>query len=105
MLTINSIIYLFEMSNIICLRAVISGKVQGVGYRYSTKDKARSLELVGWVRNLADGRVEAMAEGERTQVNILMEWFKQGPPMAKVDRVEIDELSLGKYQDFTILRE
>lgn len=93
------------MSNIICLRAVISGKVQGVGFRYSTKDKARSLELVGWVRNLADGRVEAMVEGERTQVDIMMEWFKYGPPTAKVDRVEIDELSLGDFIDFTILRE
>lgn len=70
------------MSNVICLRAVISGKVQGVGYRYSTRDKARSLGLVGWVRNLADGRVEAMTEGERRQVDIMMEWFKQGPPAA-----------------------
>lgn len=91
------------MSNVICLRAVISGKVQGVGYRYSTRDKARSLGLVGWVRNLADGRVEAMTEGERRQVNIMMEWFKQGPPAAEVDGVEIDELSVGKFGEFEIL--
>lgn len=91
------------MSNVIRLRAVISGKVQGVGYRYSTRDKARSLGLVGWVRNLADGRVEAMTEGERRQVNIMMEWFKQGPPAAEVDGVEIDELPVGKFGEFEIL--
>lgn len=93
------------MPNIICLRAIISGKVQGVGYRYSTKAKACTLGLAGWVRNLADGRVEAMVEGERMQVDVLMEWFKNGPPTAEVDKVEIDELSLGEYRDFTILRE
>ncbi|QUY45195.1 acylphosphatase [Acaryochloris marina S15] len=85
------------------LRAVISGKVQGVGYRYSTRDKARSLGLVGWVRNLADGRVEAMTEGERRQVDIMMEWFKQGPPAAEVDGVEIDELPVGEFGEFEIL--
>ncbi|MGR3277647.1 acylphosphatase [Acaryochloris marina NIES-2412] len=91
------------MSNVICLRAVISGKVQGVGYRYSTRDKARSLGLVGWVRNLADGRVEAMTEGERRQVDIMMEWFKQGPPAAEVDGIEIDELPVGEFGEFEIL--
>jgi len=92
------------MSNIICLKAVISGKVQGVGYRYSTKNKAQSLGLVGWVRNLADGRVEAMAEGQRSQVDILMEWFKQGPPTAMVDNIDISEHPLGEFREFEILR-
>ncbi|ABW31318.1 acylphosphatase [Acaryochloris marina] len=92
------------MPNIICLKAVISGKVQGVGYRYSTRAKAQSLGLVGWVRNLPDGRVEAMAEGERTQVDKLIEWFKQGPPAAEVSKVDVDEESLGEFRAFEILR-
>lgn len=92
------------MSNVICLRAVISGQVQGVGYRYSTREQAQLLGLVGWVRNLADGRVEAMVEGERVQVNSMMEWFKEGPPTAEVVGIDIDEQPLGAFRAFEIRR-
>jgi acylphosphatase len=68
----------------------VSGRVQGVGYRFSAIDEARRLGLRGWVRNLPDGRVEAEAEGERTQVEALVAWCRLGPPAAQVDDVEVE---------------
>lgn len=70
--------------------AYVSGRVQGVGFRFSTVDEARRLGLRGWVRNLADGRVELEAEGERSQVEALLAWCRRGPPAAAVDDVEIE---------------
>jgi acylphosphatase len=67
---------------------VISGLVQGVFYRQSAVDEARSLGLDGWVRNLPDGSVEAEAEGERAAVEAFVAWCRRGPPSARVDRVE-----------------
>lgn len=68
----------------------ISGKVQGVFYRASTIDEARSLGLAGWVRNLPDGRVEAVAEGPQDTLEYLIKWCKHGPPAAKVTNVEVE---------------
>ena len=73
------------------IRAIVSGRVQGVSYRASTAHKARALGLVGWVRNLANGNVELEAEGDG--VDALIEWCKQGPPAAQVDEVRIEELA------------
>ncbi|HYG66406.1 MAG TPA: acylphosphatase, partial [Anaeromyxobacteraceae bacterium] len=70
--------------------AFVSGRVQGVGYRFATVDEARRLGLRGWVRNLADGRVELEAEGERSQVEALLAFCRHGPPAAAVDGVEIE---------------
>jgi len=67
---------------------VVSGLVQGVFYRQSAVDEARSLGLDGWVRNLPDGRVEAEAEGERDRVEAFVAWCRRGPPSARVDDVE-----------------
>ena len=63
---------------------VVSGRVQGVAFRASTADAARRLGLRGWVRNLPDGRVEAEAEGDRPQVETLVDWCRRGPPAARV---------------------
>ena len=74
------------------IRAIISGRVQGVSYRASTAAKARQLGLVGWVKNLFDGRVELEAEGPPDQVAALMTWCHHGPPAARVDSVTVEEL-------------
>jgi acylphosphatase len=67
----------------------ISGKVQGVSYRASTQDQARRLGVAGWVRNLPDGRVEAVLQGPRGKVDELIRWCRQGPPAAKVEKVDV----------------
>ena len=69
---------------------LIGGRVQGVGFRYSTTIEADSLGLSGWVRNLPDGRVEVVAEGPRAVVERLIEWCRQGPRYAWVDKVDVD---------------
>ena len=87
------------------VRAVVSGRVQGVSYRASTVDEARRLGLVGWVRNNADGSVELEAEGEPTQVAALLAWCEAGPPAARVDRVTTEELAAtGKDTAFSVTR-
>lgn len=67
---------------------LISGRVQGVYYRASTEAIATRLGLRGWVRNLPDGRVEAIAEGPRARLEQLIAWCHEGPPAARVERVE-----------------
>ncbi len=78
------------MADIARARLLISGEVQGVGYRYWTVKEARRLGLGGWVRNLPDGRVEAEVEGERAAVGALVRWCHAGPPAARVDGVEVE---------------
>jgi acylphosphatase len=72
-----------------CAHVFISGRVQGVGYRASTWDTATLLKLNGWVRNLRDGRVEAMFEGPKETVEEMLRWCHQGPPTAVVKNVEV----------------
>lgn len=74
------------------LRAVVSGRVQGVGFRYSTQEVASDLGLAGWVRNLADGRVELEAEGDRQTLDRLLDFLRAGPRMARVDGVSVEWL-------------
>ncbi|HEY7470557.1 MAG TPA: acylphosphatase [Acidimicrobiia bacterium] len=72
------------------VRAVVTGRVQQVGYRQSCRQVARSRGLVGWVRNLADGRVEVFAQGEADRVDELVGWLWAGPSLAAVMGVESD---------------
>ncbi len=83
----------------------IYGRVQGVFFRSTMRDVARGLGVKGWVRNLPDGSVEAVVEGEREKVEKVVEWAHQGPPLAKVQRVEVQwEDYKGEFEDFRIVR-
>jgi acylphosphatase len=72
------------------VHVLVSGSVQGVGYRQGCRRTARSLDLVGWVRNLADGRVEIFAQGDDEAVDRLVDWIWSGPAAAWVTGVESD---------------
>jgi len=81
----------------------ISGIVQGVFFRASTLRVAKQLGLKGFVRNLPDGRVEAVFEGEEENVKKAIEWCKRGPPLARVDKVEVIwEEPKGEFENFHI---
>lgn len=67
----------------------ISGMVQGVFFRSTTRDRAKELGLTGWIKNLRDGRVEAVFEGEIESIGRMLEWCKAGPPYARVKNVEV----------------
>jgi acylphosphatase len=81
----------------------VRGLVQGVYYRQNTKDVASQNSVRGWVRNLSDGRVEAVLEGDELSVNKVIEWCRKGPPRAKVEEVDVVyENYSGLFQDFSI---
>ena len=84
-------------------RFVITGRVQGVGFRYYTQDAALREGVTGWVRNLPDGGVEALAEGEAEAVTRLERAVRSGPRGARVDRVYVDvEEPTGAYSTFKV---
>ena len=85
------------------VRAYVTGRVQGVYYRAETQKQASQLGLTGWVRNLADSRVEILAEGEEQRVRDLISWCRKGPPRSRVDLVEeFPEEYTGEYDSFEI---
>lgn len=84
------------------LNIKVSGKVQGVWFRKSTQDKALELGINGFVRNEADGSVYIEAEGSEDGLNIFLEWCKQGPPLARVDKLDVSENRLENFFDFKI---
>ena len=73
------------------IRCVVAGRVQGVYYRAATAERAAALGLSGWVRNLPDGRVEAVARGSLDALTELAAWLWQGPPAARVASVQVEE--------------
>jgi acylphosphatase len=85
------------------LHLIISGRVQGVGFRFSAYDEAKELALAGWVRNLSSGEVEIVAEGKRENLQMLAAWAHLGPPSAHVTAVREDWLDFtGEFTDFQI---
>ena len=78
------------MADLVRAHARVSGRVQGVGFRYATSDEARRRGLAGWVRNLDSGAVEAVFEGPRPSVEAMLRWCHQGPPGAWVRQVSVD---------------
>lgn len=77
------------MASVGRVHLIASGRVQGVWFRQSTVERARALGLTGWVRNLPDGRVEVVAEGDRASLEVLVAYCRQGPPLARVTSVEV----------------
>ena len=77
----------------------ISGRVQGVFFRDSTRQKANELNLKGGVRNLRDGRVEVLATGEEAVIQSLIKWLEIGPKYAKVSTIEVIDLPIGYLQE------
>ena len=73
------------------MRYVISGRVQGVGFRYFVQSVASRESIAGWVRNLDDGRVEAVAAGDAEAIKRFERAIRQGPPGARVDHVQVDD--------------
>lgn len=85
------------------VHAYVSGRVQAVGYRQTCRSVARSLHLVGWVRNLSDGRVELFAQGDSVAVDQLIDWTWTGPSVALVTGVESETVPLdANLTDFFI---
>ena len=82
----------------------VSGKVQGVFYRQSTKEKATALGITGSVKNLKDGNVFIVATGTKEQLDALVAWCRQGPPKAKVADVVTMDMALQYFDEFSILR-
>jgi len=81
----------------------VTGRVQGVNFRYFTGRQAQARGVVGWVRNLPGGEVEGCFEGEEAAVTALVDWCRSGPPAARVDRVTvIRQEYTGEFQGFMI---
>ena len=85
------------------LHLIVSGRVQGVGFRFSAYDEAKDLALAGWVRNLGNGDVEIVAEGKQENLQMLAAWAHLGPPSAHVTQVREDwQEFIGEFGEFRI---
>ncbi|MCX8159318.1 MAG: acylphosphatase [Candidatus Saccharicenans sp.] len=83
--------------------AFLSGRVQGVAFRFFAQHEANQLGITGWVRNLYDGRVEVVAEGEREKLELFLAELKRGPRMARVEKVDLTwEEFKDEFVDFSI---
>lgn len=93
--------------SLICRHLWIRGRVQGVWFRHNTYLQAQALGgLAGWVRNLPDGRVEVLVQGESERVEALVRWCHQGPPLAQVEAVEQFEKPVQlQLSEFQVLRD
>jgi len=80
----------------------ISGRVQGVGFRYSFAEEAERLGVAGWVRNRRDGSVEAVVDGAQEAIDAMVAWARRGPPSALVTDVQISEVP-GSFERFEML--
>jgi acylphosphatase len=80
------------VADVVAVHIHVSGRVQGVGYRYWCAQEARAAGVTGWVRNLPDGRVEAWFEGARAAVEAVLAWCRAGPPAARVSGLEINDV-------------
>jgi acylphosphatase len=87
------------------IRAIVHGVVQGVGFRFSTREQAQRLGVKGYVRNCPNGTVEIVVEGEAQAVQALLDWAQTGPAAAKVSHVDTEQLpAAGDFTTFYIER-
>ena len=86
------------------VRVVVSGDVQGVGFRWSCRERATRVGVGGFVRNLPDGRVEAAFEGEQESVDRMVDWCRQGPTWGRVDGLQVEEEPPEGVEQFVITR-
>jgi acylphosphatase len=100
----NSTKLLNRFTGMVYKRIIIKGRVQGVFFRASTKDKADELGLSGEVRNMPDGAVEVLVAGDEGKVKELIEWCYTGPPRAQVTEVNVSDLAAQKFNGFLIVR-
>lgn len=92
-----------KITEIVKAHVVISGRVQGVCFRMFTEEEAKRLGLTGWVRNLPSGKVEAVFEGKKEEVDAMISWCHKGPPAAKVKEVAVIwEEADGKFSSFKV---
>ena len=84
------------------MHVIVSGDVQGVGYRYTMRMVARDAGVAGWVRNRSDGTVEAEVEGGPAQVDEVLAWMAQGPPGARVDAARVTDAEPAGERDFRV---
>lgn len=84
------------------IHCFVSGRVQGVFFRATTREQAALFGLGGWVRNLPDGRVEVLASGEEGPINQLRKWLERGPDMAHVTKIECEEVEFLDYEQFSV---
>ena len=82
--------------------ALVEGRVQGVGFRYSAAREAMRLRINGWVRNTDKGDVEVWAEGTEEKLELFFKWLKKGPQLSRVDSVKLDKCEPRGYEDFGI---
>ena len=81
---------------------LVSGVVQGVGFRYVARDEAVRLNVTGWIRNLQDGRVEAVACGDVEALVVFENWLRHGPDAARVDEVTVTSIEDESFAQFEI---
>jgi len=91
-------------SDLVRVRVFVSGRVQGVAYRFFAEKYANTLGITGWVRNLSDGRVEVLAEGRGENIEGFLDRLRQGPRLAQVDGFDVRrECAMGEFPDFRVV--
>ena len=96
--------WIFGKKKMPAIHLIVKGRVQGVFFRASARDKAKALRLTGWVRNCADGSVEALACGNRDALDAFKAWCLLGPPGALVTSVVVEDRPDASFKGFSILK-
>jgi acylphosphatase len=91
------------METTICIRCVVTGRVQGVAYRAATQHRAYALNLTGYAKNLPDGNVEILACGAGRDINALREWLWEGPRLAQVSGIQCSSVTNQDLRGFVTL--